>query len=117
MENQMYLKTARIAEMDGLAVNASTPEMIEASAAGRTGCTAGNAAVKCFTPLSAHPWLAPDDEEWFPPFRPVRCPYLGSGIARHRRTCLAAMLYCETLRTAPFGKSSLWTLGYAPWEF
>lgn len=39
------------------------------------------------------PWLAPDGEEWFPPYRPVTCPWLGRSYARRRRTFLAAGQY------------------------
>lgn len=63
------------------------------------------------------PWLAPDGREWFPPYRPVTCPWLGRSYARRRRTFLAAGQYCETLRTASFVKPTLWRPGLAPWEF
>lgn len=109
----MYLKTARIAEMDGLAVNASTPEMIEASAAGRTGCTAGNAAVKCFSPLSARLWLAPDGRPWGA-WR-VTPPHFS--VSRLNRVAVACGRYCAVLRSAPLKKSTLMQLGYWPWEF
>ena len=62
-------------------------------------------------------WLAPDGEEWFPPYRTVGYPFVPRSYARITRTSLASRLYCETLRTASFIKPPLWQSGYAPWEF
>lgn len=67
------------------------------------------------------PWLAPDGRPWFEkrPGHRILVPDGGSSTVwtapRKTRVAIAARHIC--VRPYPIGKSRLWRLGYAPWDW
>lgn len=70
------------------------------------------------------PWLATDGRPWFEkrPGHRILVPDGGGSTGwtapRKTRVAIAARHLCTGgLRPGRLGKSTLWRLGYAPWEF